>query len=334
MGAVGARGSAAVLVEALGISPVVADAIDGALAQVDDVAPGCQVRLALVAAVVEDESSGGRGRAISPQGDVEPRIIGEALDGGADGSGRAKALVRDSDAGRLDADPLYDRAVGLAQFLPATWAAAGLDGNGDGVADPHNVYDAVLTQVAKLCRDGYPLASASDERRALYAYNPADWYVAKVMALAERIQAVLDAAAPAEGALIIASPSGPLQLSTAGGITVASHVAPYLQALLDAARADGVELAGSGYRSAQAQIRLRLTNGCPDVYTAPPSSCAVPTAVPGRSMHEVGEAVDFTHQGRTLTRGSVGFAWLQSNAGRFGLYNLPSEPWHWSTNAR
>ena len=62
------------------------------------------------------------------------------------------------------------------------------------------------------------------------------------MALADPIQAILDAAAPAEGPLIIAAPSGPLQLSTAGGITVASHVAPYLQALLDAARADGVEL--------------------------------------------------------------------------------------------
>ena len=210
-----------------------------------------------------------------------------------------------------------------------------MDGNDDGVADPHNVYDAVLTQVAKLCRDGYPLGNSNDERRALFAYNPADWYVEQVMAQAERIQAMVDAAT-VEGreALIIPQASGPVQLSSVGGITVASHVAPYLEALLAAARADGIELAGSGYRSAQAQIRLRIANGCPDVYTAAASSCAVPTAVPGRSMHEVGEAVDFTHQGRTLTSGSAGFSWLRANAGRFGFHNLPSEPWHWSTNGR
>lgn len=322
------------LVEALGIHPVVADALEAALARVEEVVPGCSVRLALVAAVVEAEASGGRGRFISPAGDVAPRIVGEALDGGADGARRGKALVRDSDGGRWDGDVAYDRAVGLAQFLPATWAAQGLDGNGDGVADPHNVYDAVLTQVAKLCRDGYPLAGPADERRALYAYNPAGWYVERVMGLAGRMQSILDATAPVGDPVSIAAPSGPVQLSTVGGITVAAHVAPYLQALLEAARADGVVLGGSGYRSSQAQVRLRLANDCPDVYTAPASSCAVPTAIPGRSMHEVGEAVDFTEGGRTLSRGSSGFSWLQANAARFGLYNLPSEPWHWSTNGK
>ena len=35
---------------------------------------------------------------------------------------------------------------------------------------------------------------------------------------------------------------------------------------------------------------------------------------------------------RTLTRSSSGFQWLRANAGRFGFRNLPSEPWHWSTN--
>ena len=26
--------------------------------------------------------------------------------------------------------------------------------------------------------------------------------------------------------------------------------------------------------------------------------------------------------------------WLDANAGRFGLVNLPSEPWHWSVNGQ
>lgn len=60
----------------------------------------------------------------------------------------------------------------------------------------------------------------------------------------------------------------------------------------------------------------------------------MPTAVPGTSMHEIGEAVDFTSDGRTVARGSAAFAWLTANAGRFGFHNLPSEPWHWSTNGR
>ena len=31
------------------------------------------------------------------------------------------------------------------------------------------------------------------------------------------------------------------------------------------------------------------------------------------------------------SRSSSAFQWLAANASRFGFYNLPSEPWHWST---
>ena len=49
-------------------------------------------------------------------------------------------------------------------------------------------------------------------------------------------------------------------------------------------------------------------------------------------MHERGLAIDFTLGGRTLTVTSRGYRWLRSNAASYGLYNLPGEPWHWSTN--
>ena len=49
-------------------------------------------------------------------------------------------------------------------------------------------------------------------------------------------------------------------------------------------------------------------------------------------MHERGLALDFTQGGQVLTSQSAGFVWLVHNAARFGLENLPSEPWHWSTN--
>jgi zinc D-Ala-D-Ala carboxypeptidase len=137
--------------------------------------------------------------------------------------------------------------------------------------------------------------------------------------------------------------SGPAPgLVTVGGITVASSLGPNLQALLDAARADGIVLGGSGYRSPDAQAALRRANGCPDVWTSPASSCRVPTAIPGSSEHEKGLAVDFTYQGRTICfprpssscQGNRAFDWLRANAGRFGLRNLPSEAWHWSTTGR
>ena len=51
-------------------------------------------------------------------------------------------------------------------------------------------------------------------------------------------------------------------------------------------------------------------------------------------MHERGLAVDFTCNGGGVisSRSSPCFQWLNANAGSYGFHNLPSEPWHWSTN--
>jgi D-alanyl-D-alanine carboxypeptidase len=50
-------------------------------------------------------------------------------------------------------------------------------------------------------------------------------------------------------------------------------------------------------------------------------------------MHERGLAIDFTSGGQTIqSRSHPAFQWLSANASSYGLYNLPSEPWHWSTN--
>jgi LAS superfamily LD-carboxypeptidase LdcB len=43
--------------------------------------------------------------------------------------------------------------------------------------------------------------------------------------------------------------------------------------------------------------------------------------------------VDFTYGGSTIqSRSSPAFEWLRGNAARYGFYNLPSEPWHWSVD--
>ncbi len=122
------------------------------------------------------------------------------------------------------------------------------------------------------------------------------------------------------------------------GIYVHTSIAENLQALLAAARADGVNLSGWGWRDHQTQIRLRREHcGTSEyaIYNMPSSQCSPPTARPGRSQHELGLAIDFTYSGRSIgTRSSPGFRWLQANAGAFGFRNLASEPWHWSTTGR
>jgi len=131
---------------------------------------------------------------------------------------------------------------------------------------------------------------------------------------------------------------GPISIIGAGdivsvrGIQVASSLAGQLAALLAAADGAGISLSGGGYRSAQAQIQARRNNGCPDVYNSPASSCRPPTARPGQSMHERGLAIDFQCNGALIqSRSGPCYQWLAANAARFGLRNLPSEPWHWST---
>jgi D-alanyl-D-alanine carboxypeptidase len=118
--------------------------------------------------------------------------------------------------------------------------------------------------------------------------------------------------------------------TTVNGITVHKNVAFAFRRMLADAKADGIVMSGGGFRTKKRQIELRKINGCPDVYTAPASSCRVPTAIPGRSLHELGLAVDITSGGRTITGDSAAFTWLTTHAHKYGYVNLPSEAWHWS----
>jgi hypothetical protein len=130
-----------------------------------------------------------------------------------------------------------------------------------------------------------------------------------------------------------ASSRGGISLVTVGGITVNASIAGQVGALLSAASQAGLHLGGSGYRSSADQIALRKAHCGGDVYNKPASACSPPTAKPGSSMHEQGLAIDFTNNGSLISsHGNPAWQWLNGNAGRFGFRNLPSEPWHWSTN--
>jgi len=71
-------------------------------------------------------------------------------------------------------------AVGWMQFMPSTWLRWGTDGNGDGIADPWSAEDAVTSAARYLAAAG----GQTDLRRAVFAYNHADWYVNEVLSLA------------------------------------------------------------------------------------------------------------------------------------------------------
>jgi hypothetical protein len=71
------------------------------------------------------------------------------------------------------------------------WAAYGIDGDGDGRLDPYDPADAIPAAARYLRAAGAP----ADYRRAVFAYNHADWYVAEVFAWAQRYRGTLANAA-------------------------------------------------------------------------------------------------------------------------------------------
>ncbi|MGZ4623296.1 MAG: lytic murein transglycosylase [Blastococcus sp.] len=140
----------------------------------------CHLRWSLLAAIGRVESDHGRfgGAALLTDGLSAPPVIGLPL------NGAGTALVADTDHGRLDGDPFYDHAVGPMQFIPSTWARYASDGNGDGRADPFNVYDAALAAARYLCAAGGDLGGELGQARAVLAYNHSASYVATVLTLA------------------------------------------------------------------------------------------------------------------------------------------------------
>ena len=283
----------------------------------------CGLRWQVLAGVGRVESNHAAGRGVSSDGAVAPPVIGPVLDGTGN-----LAAVADTDGGRLDGDATWDHAIGPMQFLPATWAAHGVDANGDRVADPQNLYDATAAAAAKLCA-GRHLESDDDLAAALYAYNRSDAYVADVVGWITAYDQGLTGAGEAPG------PTG--TLVDVHGIVVDASLAAGLERLLAAAAADGLVLSGGGHRSYDDQVALRRAHcGASPyaVYEMPSDACSPPTARPGESQHEVGLAVDFTCAGTLVSRADPCFVWLSANAARFGLRPLTSEPWHWSTTGR
>jgi Transglycosylase SLT domain len=149
------------------------------LAQVD---PSCHLPWTLVAAIGRVESNHGRfgGNALNSKGVAVPGIFGPRLDGA---SGTAR--ISDTDAGAFDGDGAFDRAVGPMQFIPGTWRAMGVDGDGDGVRNPQDIDDAAMSTAVYLCSGKTDLSDPADVNAAVLRYNHSQQYVDLVVSIAK-----------------------------------------------------------------------------------------------------------------------------------------------------
>lgn len=167
-------------VDGTDISTVALDAYWRAQRTLQVLDPGCRISWWALAGIGRTESRHGTylGSEVAADGEVTPPILGPPLDGS-----NGFRVVNDSDGGELDGDATTDRAVGPMQFLPSTWRAVGRDGNGDGRADPDNVYDAALGAGVYLCRSG-DLSGEAGLRAAYLTYNRSQTYVETVLGFA------------------------------------------------------------------------------------------------------------------------------------------------------
>ena len=86
------------------------------------------------------------------------------------------ALIEDTDNGKLDGDPTFDRAVGPMQFIPQTWNLFEADANNDENTDPQNIYDASLASARYLCASTSSMATEEGRKIAFFAYNHDEEY--------------------------------------------------------------------------------------------------------------------------------------------------------------
>jgi hypothetical protein len=164
----------------LGMPQQMLEAYQDAAQRLGKSLPGCGLPWPILAAIGKIESNHADNGNIDAQGTTVTAILGPRLSGGP-----GVAAVPDTDGGKWDGDPEWDRAVGPMQLLPSTWAQFGVDGNDDGVASPHNVHDAGVSAGRYLCSNGGDLRDPRNLNVALLAYNHSDSYVRAVLAWAD-----------------------------------------------------------------------------------------------------------------------------------------------------
>ena len=142
---------------------------------------------------VESRHAGSRADPIS--GDVNPPIVGPAIDG-------RKGFAAIRDPAQPDG---WARALGPMQFLSTTWSAWGVvgpDRSPGETPDVHNAWDAIYSAAGYLCGGRTEIG---DLRAAVLRYNRSDAYYREVMAKAAEYG--LGSSSTGKGSTVTASAS-------------------------------------------------------------------------------------------------------------------------------
>ncbi|MGH3722507.1 MAG: lytic transglycosylase domain-containing protein [Mycobacterium sp.] len=164
----------------LGIPKIALDAYQNAERMMAKAAPGCGVSWNLLAGIGRIESGHANNGATDIKGRVVRPIYGPSLDGSLSGN----EVIVDHEQTRTQGAQVYVRAMGPMQFLPSTWNQYASDGDGDGKADPQNVFDASLAAARYLCSGGLNLRDRTQVMSSILRYNNSVAYAQNVLAWA------------------------------------------------------------------------------------------------------------------------------------------------------
>jgi membrane-bound lytic murein transglycosylase B len=85
----------------------------------------------------------------------------------------------------------YAGAFGYGQFIPSSYNAYAIDGDGDGIRKPYNWSDVFASVGNYLIKNGYPTIDPTNQEqvyKSVYAYNHADNYVKAVLELRNELE--------------------------------------------------------------------------------------------------------------------------------------------------
>ncbi|WHU45305.1 lytic transglycosylase domain-containing protein [Gordonia sp. L191] len=133
----------------------------------------CKIPWFLLAGIGRIESNHADNGDVDQYGTTLVPIEGPVLDGSLAGN----EVIR-------NADGSHARAMGPMQFIPSTWAAWGSDGNGDGKADPNNIFDATYSAARYLCAGVSDIMADGTKVAAVMRYNHSLAYAQNVLAWA------------------------------------------------------------------------------------------------------------------------------------------------------
>ncbi|GAA1519663.1 hypothetical protein [Nocardioides humi] len=145
----------------------------------------CHLPWMLLAAIGRIATDHGRVRdsRLDDDGVATPPIIGPTV------RDDRRSPMSDTDGGRLDQDPVHDRAIGPLHLTPTTWAHVGVDADDDGARNPQDIDDAALATAVLLCSGATDLSVVAHQQAALATLNTNAVFARRVLDVAAAYQA-------------------------------------------------------------------------------------------------------------------------------------------------